>query len=86
MRGDLEALQPKSHAKAQRAPREIFGSLLLFLKISLILPYSIKKTKKENFFGILAPWQEEERLVRAAGRNKCSFISYICSNISYNWP
>jgi len=56
MRGDPESLQPKSHAKAQRAPREIFGSSLLFLKISLIPPYSIKKNI--NFLSILASWRE----------------------------
>lgn len=54
---DLDALQAKCHAKAQRAPREIFGIFFPFLKIFLIPPNSIKKTIK-NLLHILTSWRE----------------------------
>ena len=49
---DLEALQAAGfpypcHAKAQRAPREIFRLLLSFLDIFLTPSHSIRKTIKE---------------------------------------
>ena len=42
---DLEALYPRYHAKAQRAPRETFRLLLSFLDIFLTPSDSIWKTK-----------------------------------------
>jgi len=44
---DLEALQPKCHAKAQSAPRETLRVLLSFLNIFLLPSYSFRKTIKE---------------------------------------
>ncbi len=43
---DLEALQPKCHAKAQSAPGAIFRLLLSFLDIFLTPSHSIRKTIK----------------------------------------
>ena len=43
---DLEALQPKCHAKAQSTPREIFRLQLSFLVILLTPLHSIRKTIK----------------------------------------
>ena len=46
MCGDPLALQAQCHAKAQRAPREIFRLLLSFLGIFLTPSHSIRKTIK----------------------------------------
>ena len=43
---DLEAFQPKGHAKAQSTPREIFRLLLSFLDIFLTSSHSIRKAIK----------------------------------------
>ncbi len=43
MRGDPLTLQPKCHAKAQRAPSDIFRLLFPSLKILLTPLYSINK-------------------------------------------
>jgi hypothetical protein len=58
MRGDQLALQAQCHAKAQKAPREIFGILLPFLKVFLIPPHSTKKTIEKDFLRFLVPWYE----------------------------
>jgi len=46
---DPSALLVQCHAKAQGAPRKIFGTLLPNLRIFLIPPYPIKKTKLDDF-------------------------------------
>ena len=43
MCGDQSALQPKCHAKAQRAPSDIFRLLFRSLKILLTPLYSVNK-------------------------------------------
>ena len=55
---DLEALQPKCHAKAQRAPRETFRVLLTILDIFLV-PSDLFRKIIEKFSGKhpLRPWR-----------------------------
>jgi len=64
---DLEPLQAAGfpypcHAKAQRAPREIFRLLLSFLDIFLTPSYSIRKTIKG--FSAIPPWRSWRLSVR----------------------
>jgi len=58
MSGDPLAFNFKCHPKAQRAPGEIFETLLSYLRIFLIPRYSIKKTKKKYFLRILERWHK----------------------------
>jgi predicted DNA-binding transcriptional regulator YafY len=63
---DLEALQPKCHAKAQNTPREIFRLLLSFLDILLTPSHSIRKTIKG--FSAIPPL----RSLRLGVRQSCA--------------
>jgi len=66
---DLEAFQPKGHAKAQSTPREIFRLLLSFLDIFLTSSHSIRKAIK-GFSGAppLRSWRLGENLSFAYDR------------------
>ena len=63
---DLEALQPKCHAKAQSAPRERFRLLLPFLDSFLTPSHSIRKTIKR--FSTVPPL----RSLRLGVRQSCA--------------
>ncbi len=58
---DLEALQPKSHAKAESTPREVFRLLLSFLGIFLTPSHPIRKTIKG--FSAIPPLRLGVRMV-----------------------
>ncbi len=76
---DLGALQPAGfpypcHAKAQRAPREIFRLRLSFLDIFLTPSYLVRKTIKgssaETPFAFFAPLLEGNRILGRIFRKK----------------